>query len=162
MGYAVRNMNAEFKQFVELLHPSFEQLVAMKPVTAAAIPPHAPSSCIYLFSEGDRHLYTGRTRDLRQRMRQQSLPGSQHNQAALAFKLACQDCGKSAVRYVKGEGRAGLAADPEFAVAFTAAKARVRAMELRFVEELEPTRQALLEIYVSVALSTPYNDFNTH
>lgn len=155
-------MNDEFRQFVESLHPSFERLVSMAPVTAATIPSHAPSSCIYLFSEADRHLYTGRTRDLRQRMRQQSLPGSQHNQAALAFKLACETCGKVTARYVKGEGRAGLAADPDFAPVFTATKARVRKMDLRFVEEHDPTRQALLEIYVSVALRTPYNDFNTH
>lgn len=155
-------MNDVFKQFVESLQPSFERLIDMKPVTAAAIPAHAPGSCIYLFSEEGRHLYAGRTRNLRQRMRQHSLPGSQHNQAAFAFKLASENCGKTAVKYVKGEGRAGLAVDPTFAPAFTAAKARVRMMDLRFVEELDPTRQALLEIYVSVVLSTPYNDFKTH
>ena len=35
-------------------------------------------------------------------------------------------------------------------------------MELRFVEESEPLRQTLLEIYVAVVLKTPYNDFDTH
>jgi hypothetical protein len=35
-------------------------------------------------------------------------------------------------------------------------------MDLRFVEEWDPTRQALLEIYVSVFLRTKYNDFDTH
>jgi len=148
-------MNDAFRKFVESLHPSFERLIAMTPVTPASLPKNAPRSCIYLFSEADCHLYVGRTRNLRQRMRQ-------HNQAALAFKLACEGCGKTPVRYVKDEGRARLAEDAEFISAFTTAKCRVRAMDLRFVEELEPTRQALLEIYVSVALRTPYNDFNTH
>ena len=35
-------------------------------------------------------------------------------------------------------------------------------MDLRFVEEADPTRQALLEIYASVVLRTEYNDFDTH
>ena len=35
-------------------------------------------------------------------------------------------------------------------------------MELRYVEEADPLRQTLLEIYVAVALKTPYNDFDTH
>ena len=33
---------------------------------------------------------------------------------------------------------------------------------IRFVEENDPVRQALLEIYAAVALKTPYNDFDTH
>ena len=35
-------------------------------------------------------------------------------------------------------------------------------MDLRFVDEADPIRQALLEIYVAVVLGTPYNDFDTH
>jgi predicted GIY-YIG superfamily endonuclease len=155
-------MNEAFRQFIESLNPSLERLIAMEPVTAATLPSRAPDSCIYLFSEGDRHLYTGRTRRFRQRMSQQASPWSQHNQAALAFKLACECCGRMPENYVKGKGRAALACEPDFIEAFQAAKARVRTMKLRFVEEREPTRQALLEIYVSVALGTPYNDFNTH
>jgi hypothetical protein len=42
------------------------------------------------------------------------------------------------------------------------AKQRVRAMNIRFVEEAVPLRQALLEIYVAVALQTPCNDFDTY
>jgi hypothetical protein len=155
-------MHQAFQQFVESLHPSLERLIAMEPVTAATLPSRPPQACIYLFSEGDRHLYTGRTRKFKQRMSQQSSPWSQHNQAALAFKLACEGCGKTPENYVKNKGRAALACEPDFIDAFQAAKARVRSMNLRFVEEREPTRQALLEIYVSVALGTPYNDFNTH
>ena len=35
-------------------------------------------------------------------------------------------------------------------------------MEIRFVEETDPVRQALLEIYVATVLETPYNDFDTY
>jgi hypothetical protein len=36
------------------------------------------------------------------------------------------------------------------------AKARIRAMEYRYVEERKQNRQALLEIYCAVVLGTPY------
>jgi len=55
-----------------------------------------------------------------------------------------------------------LSKDPAFAQAFAAAKARIRQMDLRFVEENDPFRQALLEIYAAIALNTPHNDFETH
>jgi hypothetical protein len=35
-------------------------------------------------------------------------------------------------------------------------------MDLRFVEESDPVRQTLLEVYVAVVLATPYNDFDNH
>ena len=50
----------------------------------------------------------------------------------------------------------------EFTAAFDSAKARIRNMDLRFVEENNPVRQALLEIYVAEVLGTPYNDFDNH
>jgi hypothetical protein len=49
-----------------------------------------------------------------------------------------------------------------FRSAFESQKARLRAMDIRVVEEAEPNRQALLEMYVSIALGTPYNDFANH
>src|SRR5712671_1660519 len=62
---------------------------------------------------------------------------------------------------VKGSRRA-LSLDASFADAFTLCKTQVRNMDLRFVEETDPLRQALLEIYVAVVLGTRYNDFDTH
>jgi len=35
-------------------------------------------------------------------------------------------------------------------------------MVVRWVQESDPVKQALLEIYVAVVLQTPYNDFDTH
>jgi hypothetical protein len=35
-------------------------------------------------------------------------------------------------------------------------------MDYRYVAEHDQTCQALLEIYCSVALATPFNDFGTH
>jgi len=49
-----------------------------------------------------------------------------------------------------------------FQRAFADAKTRIREMELRFVAAEEPVTQALLEMYVAVALDATYNDFDTH
>jgi hypothetical protein len=35
-------------------------------------------------------------------------------------------------------------------------------MDVRFVQEVNPTRQALLEVYVAAVLGTPHNDFDNH
>ena len=155
-------MDAAFKQFVESLHPSFERLMQMPPLKMSALPTKLPEKCIYLLSEGKHYLYVGRTRRLRQRLRQHSVAGAQHNQAVFAFKLAREMTGRLAAAYSAKGSRKALCADPEFAEAFQQAKARVRNMDLRFVEEAEPTGQALLEIYASVVLHTKYNDFDTH
>jgi hypothetical protein len=155
-------MNENFKSYVEALHPKFASLIEMNPIKIAKIPKGAPSKAIYLFTENGQHLYVGRTNHFRNRMRQHSIPAAQHNQAVFAFRLARQQTGRILVAYSSEGGRVALSKDPDFAQAFTAAKARIREMDLRFVEETEPLRQALLEIYIAVALNTPHNDFETH
>lgn len=155
-------MHESFREYVEFMHPSFERLTTMQPVMIRTLPRDAPSECIYLFSEGDRHLYVGRTRHLRQRLRQHSTPAAQHNQAVFAFRLARMITGRVAATYSTEGSRVALASEDDFALAFADAKRRVREMQVRYVEETDPLRQALLEIYVAVVLKTPYNDFNTH
>lgn len=56
----------------------------------------------------------------------------------------------------------GLMQNPEFSTAFKTAKARIRNMDFRFVEETDQNSQALLEIYCTLALNARFNDFNTH
>ncbi len=156
-------MEPAFARYAESLHPSFERLLKKTPVTIGTLPTDAPKDCIYLFSEHGKNLYVGRTRHLKRRMREHSIPSAQHNQAVFAFKLAREATGRLVASY-SGDGRraALVSGDQAFAAAFTAAKARVRVMELRYVEERDPLRQALLEIYASIVLGTPHNDFNTH
>ncbi len=52
--------------------------------------------------------------------------------------------------------------NPDFKEAFDCARARIKKMDFRYVEEPDPTKQALLEIYCAVALKTRYNNFKTH
>jgi len=155
-------MHESFREYVETLHPSFERLLHAVPVKIKDLLRDTPAQCIYLFSEGSRHLYVGRTKNLRQRLRQHWIPASQHNQAVFAFRLARESTGTLVAAYTVSGSRAALCAQEEFGSAFTLAKERVRNMDVRSVEEKDALRQALLEIYVSVVLKTPYNDFETH
>ena len=155
-------MDSRFEKYIEVLHSSFERLIAMNPVSVSELPTGLPKSAVYVFSDGDRHMYAGRSNSLRNRLRQHTTDGAQHNQAVFAFKLAREKVGKIEATYKPEGSRASLAAEPEFAAAFLDEKRRVRKMNLRFVEESDQLRQALLEIYVSFVLGTPYNDFRTH
>lgn len=79
-----------------------------------------------------------------------------------AFRLARVATGRLIPAYSVTGGRLALSKDPTFAPPFSEAKARVRTSDLRFVEETDALRQALLEIYTAVALKTPHNDFENH
>jgi predicted GIY-YIG superfamily endonuclease len=156
-------MDPRFAFVVESLHSPFEQLIAMTPAGHGRLPRGMPHQGVYMFSEGDRHLYVGRSNHLRRRFGQHCRPSSQHNQAVFAFRLAREATGLTIPAYSTGEdSRAALARDPVFNGAFAAAKTRVRAMDYRCVEITDQTRQALLELYCAIALGCPYNDFNTH
>lgn len=156
-------MHVRFASVIGSLHGSYERLVAMTPVTFDELPCVMPVQGVYLFSEQGRPLYTGRSNRLRKRIGEHCRPSSQHNQAVFAFRLAREATGKLVAAYTSGAGsRANLPSDAAFQTAFLLAKARVRAMEFRFFEEADQTRQALLELYCAIVLDCPYNDFNTH
>jgi hypothetical protein len=121
-----------------------------------------PTSGVYLFTEGLNHLYVGRSNRLRKRICRHGSPGAKHNVAAFAFRIAREATGNLAATYKTEGSRNSLAEQPVFARAFSDAKERIRAMQVRYVEETDQLRQALLEIYAAVVLGTPFNDFNTH
>ena len=156
-------MDSKFVSHVEALRPQLLRLLEMQPITPDTLPTKMFKKGVYLLSEGDKHLYVGRSNDIKKRIGRHSRPGATHRMAAFAFRLAREATGNMKATYKKGEGsRSALMEDEKFVAAFDAAKARIRKMNLRFVEETDPVRQALLEIYVAVVLNTPYNDFDNH
>jgi hypothetical protein len=155
-------VNETFRQHVESLHPSFERLMAMAALKVCDLPRSMPSRGIYLFSERDAHLYVGRSNRLRTRLSEHCRKSSTHNSAPFAFLLARVECNMHSASYKPVGSRAELEKHETFGPAFVAAKIRVRNMDVRFVEECDPLRQALLEMYVSIALATPHNSFENH
>ena len=155
-------MEHRFKEIIGSLDRSYKELIKMQPVTARTLPRVMPKAGVYLFSEGDQHLYVGRSNDIRGRIGRHSRPGATYRMAAFAFRLAREKTGKTQATYRKKASRAQLMEDPSFRAAFDEAKARIRKMEVQFAEESDPTRQALLELYVAIVLATKYNDFDNH
>ena len=133
----------------------------MKPCKPLFLPDSMPTAGIYLFSENGRHLYVGRSNKIRKQLSNHCRPSATHKMAAFAFRLAREATGKLKATYKKYGSRDDLMLGAAFAQAFKMAKARIRKMDVRCVEEKDPVRQTILKIYVAVALQTPYNDFNT-
>jgi len=155
-------MNANFRKKVEGLHAKLRWLESMPAVKRDSLPKDMPESGIYLFSEGKKRLYVGRSRSLRRRVLAHGRPSSGSESATFAFILARKRMGHRRATYSPEGSRRDLLRDPAFAKAFKEAKERVARMDIRFVEEDNPTKQALLEIYAAIALGTPHNDFDTH
>ena len=155
-------MNEDFKKVVESLDTVFRRLMTMIPVKTHDLSDDVPKAGVYLFSENRKPLYVGRSNRIKTRLQEHSRDSSTHNLAPFAFRIAREEMGKSKPSYVSNGSRAALERDPAFKDAFLRAKRRVRAMDVRFVEERDPLRQCLLEIYVAVATGTKYNDFDTH
>lgn len=152
-------MNDVFRAHVEALHPKFQMLIAMKPVSFSVLAAVVEKPGIYLLSERAEHLYIGRAKNLRSRLRMHI--GNDPAGASFAVKLARQAINRPAT-YKKDNSLKLLRTEAAFVTAFGQASARIRAMQIRFVEEAECNRQALLEIYATLALNTRYNDFETH
>jgi predicted GIY-YIG superfamily endonuclease len=156
-------MDQIFVRYIENLHSKLEELVSMTPVTPTTLPKIMCKGGVYLLSEGEKHLYVGRSNEIKKRIGRHCRPSATHRMAAFAFRLAREATGNLKATYKKGAGsRAALIEDEIFSKAFTHAKVRISQMNVRFVEEPDPIKQALQEIYVSVVLKTPYNDFDNH
>ncbi|GMN03724.1 hypothetical protein [Erythrobacter sp. MTPC3] len=155
-------MNKRFLDVISNFEDKLSRLMACDPMKFGELPLDMPKCGVYLFSDGDRSLYVGRSNRLRERYFLHCCPGSRQNQASFAYKLAREDLGIGPPSYLPGSGRAVLAASEDFQVSFNTAKKRIRTMNFRYVAEEDQPRQALLEAYCAIALRTPYNDFETH
>ncbi len=160
MNACGRRMNTDFQQAVDSVHAKYTALMAMEPVHLAVLPCRMPEKGVYLLSESDRHLYAGRTNSLRTRLRNHV--HDSHYSATLAFLMARIQTGNLRPSYRPHGSRADLLRNAEFREAFDSARERIREMDIRYVEERDPVRQALLEIYVALASGAEHNSFDTH
>ena len=103
-------MNKDFKKAVKSLQPKYEALLAMEPIRLVALPHRIPKRGVYLLSEGDRHLYAGRTNSLRARLRNHVRDS--HFTATLAFLMARIQTNTLQPSYKPEGSRADLLRDP--------------------------------------------------
>ena len=155
------NRNA-FQRYVDRLEQVTNTLLQSRSyVIHEGLPPDVPKAGIYLFSDGTKPLYVGRSYNIRRRMGLHTRPSAAHNQATFAFRLTKEKLGIGNPSYQTKGSRPDLAASPRFASVFRKSKDAIRSPNVRFIEENDPVMQALLEIYIAVVLGTPYNEFKT-
>ena len=74
-----------FGSAIDSLRPKCDALLAMEPVQLDALPRDMPKRGVYLFSEGERHVYAGRSNSLRNRLHRHV--HNSHSTATLAFLM---------------------------------------------------------------------------
>jgi hypothetical protein len=154
-----RNM-PDFKQAIMDVEKKCAALLKSPRHKINNLPKGMPLAGIYLFSEKGQTLYVGRTNNLHKRLQYHTR--NNHNQATFAFLLAREKTGKTKASYQKPGSRSDLLNDPEFRTAFDLARDRIKNMDVQFIEEPNPIRQALLEICAAIRAKSKYNDFDNH
>ena len=156
------SVTPEFFPALTAVVMNFEELAGSDPVPVGLRPsPLPPTPGVYLFTESGKHLYVGRTRNLRARV-SQHVPGTVRAMGpTLAVRLARKMTNRKPTYRERGGLKYLLAHDQAFQEAFKEAVARIRQMEVRFVEEANPLRSTLLELLVATELGTCYNSFET-
>jgi hypothetical protein len=144
------------------LESRLKALLDMPPISDGQLPSDMPNRGVYLFTEFGNHLYVGRSKNLQSCYKSNSSPGAWHRSASFAIRLACDWLGVNELTYqAGGPSQKNPVLDSNSGKAFTAAKARIRAMDYRFIEETDARRALLLEVYCSVVLAVPYTYFET-
>lgn len=115
---------------------------------------------VYLFSENRIPMYVGQTRNLRQRIGNHTIPSARETQASLAFTMAMHEATCRGIT-IKGT-RKQIARHPQFEPLFSAAKARVGAMDVQFSLTNDPELRTVFEVYAALELPTCWNKFETH
>jgi hypothetical protein len=114
-----------------------------------------------MFTENGLPMYVGRTDDIRKRLANHR--HRSHNTATFAFLLARHETGIREASYQSSGSRADLLKNnATFCAAFDRARERIAAMDVKAIEEGDPVRQALLEIYAAFVSGAKYNDFQNH
>lgn len=121
-------------------------------------PPVRPG--VYVFAHGPVVVHVGRTRNLQARRRDQTGPANDHFSATAAFRLAVAKA--TADHADLPVTRELLALDERFVPYFKEAKAHLRDLDFRCVEIADPPKQAMFEMFASIALGLPREIWNTH
>jgi hypothetical protein len=118
---------------------------------------NAPSGKgIYVLYEGPTPMYVGRSDDLASRLLAHGRRSGSSENSSFAFNLAREKY-PDADEVTRGE----LEQVDEFKALFTEAKERVKRMDVRVVEVIDPIEQTILEVYAHLELST-INSFENH
>ena len=138
-------------------HPMF------KKVEIGAGQTTLPRQGIYVLYEEGKPIYVGRSNNLKQRLRDHSNQGNDRFSATFAFRLAIKKYENKFQKNTKVIRRQDLENEPDFAIMFKEAKARVKEMGIKVVAIDDQITQTLFEVYAAMTLGTlEFNSFANH
>jgi hypothetical protein len=153
----LKNKN-NFTHVIKEIKLKFKKLINCEQYSFSNHAKNSPKGGVYLLIEGKKNLYVGRTKRIITDRIKNHIYG---NDCPFAFRIARKQTGYNKAAYKGKYTRKKLLHIKNFRIAYKKAKERIRKMKYKFVALSNPTKQALLEIYVSYILKTPYNDFKT-
>ena len=151
-------MNDKFQKIVDKMEPLLKELRNSDLLTWDDLR-RVPQQGVYVFYESGTPIYVGRSRRMRQRIREHGARSSRHKSATFALKLLWHEVGEP-------EGHSSQFTRPqlqeEYPDEYAAQRERVRNMRFRVVEIVDPKVQTVFETYAILALDTArYNTFHT-
>ena len=152
-------VNEELRSVLAQMEPLLIELQACSAETFATRT-KLPDRGVYVFCEGDKALYVGRSNQVWERIRIHGVKGANQEQANFAFRLLVKeydlDTGHSAP-----VSRSQIA--EKYAAEFREQKQRVRNMTIKAVEITDDTESYFFEAYAILALgTTEFNKFEPH
>lgn len=153
-------MEPEFRKIIDSVAANYEQSKDCSAFMLKNPPNHIPQKGIYLLCEGKTVLYVGRSNRIVKRLKDHIC--NSHFKATFAFLLARETTGNLKPSYKREGSRTHLLKDRKFQECFDAARERIGKMNVLVLEENNPTKQALLEIYAATVTSAPYSVFDNH
>jgi hypothetical protein len=153
------DMNERFSQIISKVPHLFEILQAASPFVEKGAYWQQSKKGVYAFFENGKPVHVGRTRNLRGRLRGHITLS--HFSASFAFKCARRELNMHAT--YKSEGsRSQLMLHDTFGPEFERQIAKIKVMEVRFVEVDDPVAQYLLELYAVLEWDLSLDEFDTH
>lgn len=150
-------MHQKFSEHLENVVALYAELTEQE---AKAFPGGAPAKPgIYLFLHEEKPERVGRSKNLRNRLRNHLRPD--HNSGAYAFKRARHRFGTKAT-YKKGAGRKELQGDPLFYALFLEEIERLKTLTIKWIVVENDVDQYLLELYAAMELDLLLDEFGTH
>jgi hypothetical protein len=152
------------REMVAVVESRYRELAAAPTFKCSEAPARpAGRAGIYLLSETGEPLHVGRTGDLRKRLlshRRRAHGTAPLRSCWLGRRPAC--CVLRTSPRAPARTRSRTMRYEVFGAAFKRARTRIGDMDVQTVDEGDPVRQALLEIYAAVVLGAKYNSFENH
>ena len=152
-------MNEELRSVMEQMEPFLLKLQACSAETFATRT-KLPDRGVYVFYEGEKALYVGRSNQVQERIRTHGGKGATQEQANFAFRLLAKEYDLD-IGHSTSLSRSQVA--KKYVAEFRGQRQRVRNMTIRAVEITDDTESYFFEAYAILALrTTEFNKFEPH